>query len=170
MFALHKGLHILVDAVRGLLGHSTQFQVALHGQRADAIYPDYTDILLERAQKNGLPIVDKGPFPPEQIDKVLSELDAVIIPSVWQENLPITLLHARSTRTPVIATRVDGIAEFIKTGIEGFLVTPGNTTSLAERMETLMTDDKVRTKLAGEVVLPIGYREHLEAIEGIYAR
>lgn len=62
-------------------------------------------------------------------------LDAhvLLLPS-YNEGLPMAILEAMSYSLPVISTPVGGIAEAIRDGENGFLVTPGDVHALAERM------------------------------------
>jgi glycosyltransferase involved in cell wall biosynthesis len=169
-YAPHKGLHILIDAVRGLYGHRRDFTLALHGAPAGTLHPDYGVMMIERGKKLALPIEDRGPFAPQDTAKVFAGLDAVVMPSTWLESLPVTLLHAKATRTPVIATNVPGIREFLRNGVDGVMVTPGNSTSLAERMEKLMADPEMLKKFSDTSSLPATYAEHIGKIEAALGR
>jgi len=48
---------------------------------------------------------------------------------------------------PVIATNVGGIPDFVKDGVNGFLVNYGDVETLANRMLILLTDDNLREKM-----------------------
>jgi glycosyltransferase involved in cell wall biosynthesis len=168
-FALHKGLHILVDAMRGLYGRVRNFRVALYGAPAGGLHPEYGDVMRKRIKDLALPAEDRGSFAPDRLKEVFAEIDALVIPSIWSENLPTTLLHARATRTPVVATNVPGIAEFVKNNIDAFTVSPGNSTSLAERMEKVMIDPQIYSKFAEASAVPEEFGVHLAKLEAAYA-
>lgn len=59
---------------------------------------------------------------------------AVILPSEWYENAPISILEAYANGKPVIGARIGGIPEMLKDGETGYLFKSGNTEELAERM------------------------------------
>ena len=46
--------------------------------------------------------------------------------------------------TPVIGTKVGGIPEVISDSYNGFLIPPNDSSVLAQRIETLLTDEKAR--------------------------
>jgi glycosyltransferase involved in cell wall biosynthesis len=46
---------------------------------------------------------------------------------------------------PVVATNVGHVASIVDDGVEGFLVTPGDVLTLAERLLRLLTDAKLAT-------------------------
>lgn len=74
---------------------------------------------------------------------ILSQVDFLVQPSL-QEGLPLTPIEAFSKARPVIGTDIDGTREIVKDGINGFLVTPGDSGALAnaiDRMCRIKRDD-----------------------------
>jgi glycosyltransferase involved in cell wall biosynthesis len=59
---------------------------------------------------------------------------AMVLPSVWFEGLPVSVLEAYATTTPVIASRIGSLAEVVKDGVTGLLATPGDERDLADRL------------------------------------
>lgn len=70
----------------------------------------------------------------EQKRRLLSEADALVVPSVGQEVFGIVIIEAFAHGKPVLATAVGGIPEVIEEGQTGFLVEAGNIEQLAERI------------------------------------
>jgi len=62
---------------------------------------------------------------------------AVIIPSEWYDNLPLILCQANAYGKPVIASRINGIPEYVEEGSNGFLFEPGSTAELANQVDAL---------------------------------
>jgi glycosyltransferase involved in cell wall biosynthesis len=58
---------------------------------------------------------------------------AMVLPSVWFEGLPVSVLEAFATGTPVIASRIGSLAELVRDGVTGLLATPGDDRDLADR-------------------------------------
>jgi glycosyltransferase involved in cell wall biosynthesis len=58
----------------------------------------------------------------------------LVMPSIWYENFPRTLVEAFSCGLPVIASRLGAMAELVEDGCTGLLFEAGNATDLAAKM------------------------------------
>lgn len=70
--------------------------------------------------------------------KVVAEMQrasALVLPSLWFENFPRTLVEAFACGLPVIASRLGAMAELVEDGVTGLLVAPGDATDLALKMQ-----------------------------------
>ncbi len=78
--------------------------------------------------------------------------DAFLLPSV-NEGTPVSAIEALASSTPVVATRVGGVPDVVRDGVDGFLVEPGDTEAAAERLAALALDPELRARLgdAGRV-------------------
>lgn len=70
----------------------------------------------------------------------LKKCKALIFPSVWYEGFPMTILEAFSTATPVICSRLGGMAEIVEDKINGLHFHAGNSADLTEKVNSLHTD------------------------------
>lgn len=64
----------------------------------------------------------------------MSQAMALVLPSIWYENFPRTLVEAFACGLPVIASRIGALAEQVNDGMTGLLFDPGNSQDLAEKM------------------------------------
>ena len=74
----------------------------------------------------------RGALPADQVRIAMAAAQALIMPSVWYEGFPMTLVEAFSVGTPVIASRIGSLAELIREGITGRAFEPGNVEDLAK--------------------------------------
>ncbi len=65
--------------------------------------------------------------------------DLLLMPSLF-EGLPMTLLEAMAMRVPVVASRLDGIAEVVEDGQDGFLVPSGDEERFCNQVCRLLED------------------------------
>ena len=79
-------------------------------------------------------------------DQLLTESDVYILPS-YNEGLPLSILEAMSYQLPVISTPVGGTPEVVKDGINGFLVTPGDTDALYNRLMQFVNQPDLSTTM-----------------------
>lgn len=73
--------------------------------------------------------------------------DIFILPS-YREGMPISLLEAMAAGLPIISTSVGGIPEFIVEGENGFLITPGDYVSLADKIIKLIENKELRLMIS----------------------
>lgn len=71
----------------------------------------------------------------------LSQLDAMLLPSLYGEGLPMVVLEAMAAGLPVVATAVEGTPEAIRHGVDGLLAQPASATDLAYNIERLVTGE-----------------------------
>ena len=50
-----------------------------------------------------------GRYDNKDVGRILSEMDVLVVPSLWWENSPITIHEAFLTRTPVITAGIGGM-------------------------------------------------------------
>jgi glycosyltransferase involved in cell wall biosynthesis len=63
------------------------------------------------------------------------------------EGVPTALLEGMAAGRPVVATNVGHVSSIVEEGVEGFLVTPGDILTLAERILRLLTDATLATAM-----------------------
>ncbi|TWT76425.1 D-inositol 3-phosphate glycosyltransferase [Planctomycetes bacterium CA13] len=69
----------------------------------------------------------------------LVKTDALVLPSLFGEGLPMVVLEAMAAAVPVIATRVEGTPEAVTDGGEGLLAEPRDPVSLAKCIRELVS-------------------------------
>ncbi|MBV1867939.1 MAG: glycosyltransferase family 4 protein [Marinosulfonomonas sp.] len=74
-----------------------------------------------------------------ELSHLVARARAVVVPSEWNENCPMSVLEAKARGKPVIGANIGGIPELIRDGIDGFLFTPGNANALAKSLNALDT-------------------------------
>jgi glycosyltransferase involved in cell wall biosynthesis len=65
------------------------------------------------------------------LHETIGRARALVLPSEWYENAPISVLEAYALGRPVIGARIGGIPEMIREGETGLLSLPGDAESLA---------------------------------------
>jgi glycosyltransferase involved in cell wall biosynthesis len=82
----------------------------------------------------------------EEVAPFYATFDAVILPSA-NEGTPVSAIEALAGGRPVVATRVGGVPDVIRDGVDGFLVEPGAVDDLADSLARLARDPKLRDRM-----------------------
>jgi glycosyltransferase involved in cell wall biosynthesis len=124
-----KGINILIEAA----GRAKDVPVKIAGSVDESLASRLLKILSKNVEYVGL---KNGQ---ELIDLIHNSL-AVILPSIWYENQPFSILEAFASGKPVIASDLGGMTELVKPGERGLLVKPGNPDELAEAMRWALSN------------------------------
>ncbi|GBG14980.1 uncharacterized protein NMK_2581 [Novimethylophilus kurashikiensis] len=71
---------------------------------------------------------------PPAITQHMQQAAYLVMPSLWYENFPRTLVEAYACGLPVIASRLGAMAELVKDGVTGLLFDPGDANDLVKKM------------------------------------
>lgn len=72
---------------------------------------------------------------------LIRRASAVIVPSEWYENCPMSVLEAKAWGVPVIGAAIGGIPELVRDGIDGFLFAPGDVNDLIRALGAFGSSD-----------------------------
>ncbi len=75
-----------------------------------------------------------GFLPRDQIFSHMQKAAYLLMPSIWYENSPLTLVEAFASGLPVIASRIGAMAVLIEDGKTGLLFDPGSAGDLAKKI------------------------------------
>jgi glycosyltransferase involved in cell wall biosynthesis len=81
-----------------------------------------------------------------EVGRFYQAIDVLLLPST-NEGTPVSVIEALAAERPAVATRVGGIPDVIRTGIDGFLVDVGDADALAEQLAVLARDPAGRAKM-----------------------
>jgi glycosyltransferase involved in cell wall biosynthesis len=113
-----------------------------------------------------------GVLPRQGVIERIQAAIAVVVPSIWFEGLPLVVLEAFATATPVIASRLGSLSELIDDGVTGLLVRPGDSAALSRaiRWSVDHRDEMQTMGLAARQRYLERYRgsSHLTGLIGVY--
>jgi glycosyltransferase involved in cell wall biosynthesis len=103
---------------------------------------------------------------------LIPSFDLLIVPS-RTEGSPLVVLEAMAAGIPVVASRVGGIPNQIRHGLDGLLVTADRPSELGAAIDRLLSDATMRRALGQEArrraAHRFPYRTFLDDIERVYA-
>jgi glycosyltransferase involved in cell wall biosynthesis len=160
----HKGIHVLIEAMRDV----------------DAtldVCGDGWALSTARAAVNRSELRNRvhfhGWLEQAQVRKALGQGELCVVPSRWPEPFGLIGLEAMALGRPVVATNTGGIPEWLDHGRTGILVSPGSSHALAQGLNEILGDgariremgrlarDRIATRFTPEA--------HVDALEAAYA-
>ena len=139
-FIARKGHVTLLDALPEVLAQHPRLKVILFGQG-----PLWDEI---DARVKGDALLSKHVQLPgfrKDLDRVLPCLDVLAHPA-HMEGLGVSLLQAAACGVPLVGGRAGGIPEIIQPGLNGELITPGDTAALVRELGKVLGSAELRQR------------------------
>jgi glycosyltransferase involved in cell wall biosynthesis len=129
LFRPRKGLEVLLEALAAARTAGLPVRLRAIGGFETA---DYEAQIRGRVERLNLSdAIDWTGFTRDVLAE-LNKLDLMVLPSLFGEGLPMVVLEAMAAGVPVVATRVEGVPEAIRDGVDGLIVPPSNPQALRD--------------------------------------
>lgn len=167
-----KGIEVLLDAFSLLRNRrpdlGSQLKVAGFGETG---FLEQLKIRCKHLGLNGC-VHFMGNLDTEDLSALLSGALFSIVPSLWYENLPNTILESYACGTPVLASDIGSLTACVNHGETGFLFQPHNHRELAKCLEKSIDEpDEMRRmgRTARDVALEkYSSMNHLRSLEELF--
>jgi glycosyltransferase involved in cell wall biosynthesis len=138
-----KGLHYLIRALKSI---STPMELMIAGPRSrNESYNIEIFSMIEKENALSLhKITYLGELTSDQLADLYKKVTLLVLPSL-NETFGIVLLEAMASGTPIVASKSGGMPEII--GENGVLFESGNPVDLARKIEYLLQDKSLRTRM-----------------------
>ncbi len=124
-----KGVQVLADAFQLLPGSLRLQMMGRHVPGQELHIPPGVELI--------------GPQPHDVVMSAMREARLVVVPSIWNDPCPTTVLEAMAVARPVVGSRAGGITDMVHDGVTGRLVSPGSAPALAEAITQLANDSEL---------------------------
>ena len=167
--APEKGLRTLIEALPRVAEAHPDVKLSIVGRG-----PDEAD-LRALATRVGVDVnvTFPGRIPRAEVMDLLRTCTALVVPSHWCENSPVSCYESLLAGLPMIASDIGGIPELVRDGVTGLLVRPRDAGDLAEKLTQILGDGNLRVALGDgcrrEVERYTDLGAHLDQIERVYA-
>ena len=143
-WAKEKGLHVLVEAVKGLPASvAIQLDVYALGDDNEA---EYQASVVRNASGDSR-ISFKNALEANDVLKTLKNLDLLAIPSQCMETGPLVALEAQAAGIPIIASDLGGLSERVRHEKDGLLMPHGDVEAWRKALMRLAHDRQFLNKL-----------------------
>ena len=128
-----KGQILLVEAAGLLRADGVEFELVLAGDG------EMRAPIEEAVRRHGLESCVRitGWVDSATVRSELLQARALVLPS-FAEGLPVVVMEAMSVGRPVVTTRIAGIPELVREGVDGWLVPPGDVQALKLAMRACL--------------------------------
>lgn len=118
----HKGVFLLVQAFQNI--ENAKLHIVGSGSQLEG--------LKKQAGNN---VRFYGRVDREKLPELFQKMDVTVVPSLCYENSPTVIFESLYFGVPVLASRIEGIAELIREGENGFTFEAGNADSLRDKLQ-----------------------------------
>jgi len=162
-----KGLHVLLDALA-----RTRPALPVELRIAGSYDSPYGRALVDRFPTHAGPhrVFWAGWVPNERLDEFYPDVHAVVLPSLWYDNTPFSLVEALSHGRPVVCTDVPSMTHLVRHGETGLTFPMGDAEALAGCIAALAAGDGLVARLAGRCRNVPSAEAYCAELREIYAR
>lgn len=132
-----KGVEVALQAMQRLKAAGRPVTLELIGGFETDTYQEQIMAMVE--DLNVQDVVQWSGFTSD-VPATIRKLDALVLPSLFGEGMPMVVLEALAAAVPVVATSVEGTPEVVRDGVEGVLAEPRSVDSLVAKIEKLISD------------------------------
>jgi len=139
----HKGCLLLIDAFARVHAGDRPVELHVYGNLPDDAYG--ADVRGHAAADARVHL--HGAFDNADAAAVFAGLDVLVVPSMWYENLPLSILESYAAGTPVVASGAGGMAEMVNQGVDGLTFTLGDADALRAQLQRLCDEPGLLERL-----------------------
>jgi len=122
-----KGIELLIKSFLNISNDFPRWELKIAGDG-----PEKEN--LEKIAKNNKQIKFLGKMNSKELNKIISKAYLTIVPSLWPENFPYSILESNILATPVLASKTGGLTELIKHEKTGLLFKLGDKDDLENKI------------------------------------
>ncbi len=98
------------------------------------------EIIKEKKLENRVQML--GFLNKEQVKDIVRKCKFVVVPSIWYENCPYSVLETLAIGKPIVGSNIGGIPELVQNEKTGLLFEPNSVEDLSNKMKILFEDDE----------------------------
>jgi glycosyltransferase involved in cell wall biosynthesis len=159
--AKHKGVHVLIEAFNKL--EDSNLELRIYGNYDP--HSNYFKNLKSMIRSDNIKFMGRY----TDVREPHSNMDVLVVPSIWYETGgPLVIIEALIAKTPVIASNIGCIPEFIQHDKTGLLFQAGNARDLYQKMELIIHHPDLIEKFKTNIGPVKSIEQQAEEMEGIY--
>lgn len=160
-----KGVHVAIEAMPHILAARPGAKLYVIGGRAK--FANEYEAAFERFIRDhdlGRSVEFLGHQPPETVKEYVKAAKVLLLPEQYENMSPLIMVEAMLLGTPVVASDLGGIPEYITPGRSGFLAAADAPEAFARHAVALLGDPALRRDIADRARQDIMARNNDAAI------
>jgi len=114
-------------------------------------------------------IIFLGEYSKDQLNDIHKSLDVIVVPSIWFENRPLTILEAIVRGNPVLGSDIGGISELLQESNAGWTFPAGDTDKLRAHLELLIEKPELINAKRSELPFIPDVNDEVENLIKLYS-
>jgi glycosyltransferase involved in cell wall biosynthesis len=139
----HKGCALLIEAFSRVHAGARPIELHVYGNLLDDEY----GVQVRRRAAADARVHLHGSFDNADAAAIFTGLDVLVVPSLWYENLPLSILEAYAAGTPVVASQAGGMAELVNHDVDGLVFPLGDADGLRVQLQRLCDEPNLVARL-----------------------
>jgi glycosyltransferase involved in cell wall biosynthesis len=164
----YKGVEILLDAMHILAEQAPDVHLVLHGANLDVLPDDQRETLVTAIETSGANVTFAGPYAPDDVPRLMSQIDWVVVPSRWWENSPLVIQEAFMHGRPVICSGIGGMAEKVTHDVNGLHFPVSQPDLLAETIRLAVSTPGLWERLRDGIPQIYRMDDHVVRLGALY--
>ena len=172
-----KGVHLAIDVMRRLRDDhgraETRLTIVGGSETGDHAY---VRELEDQVESSGLTdqVTFAGKLSPAEVSEILPRHRVMLLTSLWEEPGPATPIEAMGHGVPVVTTDAGGTPEYVRDGVEGFVVPRDRPDRMAAAVARLLDEPELwrqfRTAGWERVAGPLSEERYLRDVDELLSR
>ncbi len=158
-----KGVHVLIEAYKRLRDGGAPVELQIWGDIS--LEPDYYQRLRRDAPED---VLWGGRYQSSDLARILSQLDVIVVPSVWHETQGIVIQEAFAAGLPVLVSDNTSLVESVVHGKNGLHFQQGAAADLAFQIRRLLDESALLPTLQAGIPPVRDIQEDVRFISHIY--
>ena len=164
----HKGVNVLLAAMRQLARAGTQARLWIHGTNLDLQSDRFQREFRALLTDAGEAVTLAGAYSADELPSLMANIDWVVVPSLWWENSPLVIQEAFLHGRPVICSDIGGMAEKVDDGVSGLHFRAGDAESLARALARAVDSQDLWRSLRAGIPSVHTMDAHVRTLAGMY--
>ncbi len=161
-----KGVDVLIEAFRAI--DPSRAVLDVHGFAVPYEGVEGYEEKLRGLAAGSAHIRFRERYEPDEVCGLLAVADALVVPSIWYENSPLTIHEAFLAGIPVVASGHGGMRELVRDGVNGLTFGPGSVRSLRAALMRLIDDRDLLARLRQGIPAVKSIEDNAAEIEELY--